>query len=136
MFSISVSPRFGEVDVLGHINNAVPVSWFELARTPFFRMFDPELKLDKLNTFPLILVHTDYDYTAQMYLRSEVEIRSWIAKIGNTSFTIYHEAWQEGRLCVKGNAVIVHYNFNIEEPTPIPDDKRKLLEEHLLEKKA
>jgi len=64
-----------------------------------------------------------------------VEIRTWISRIGTKSFTVYHEAWQQDRLCVKGSVVIVHYNFNIEQTTPIPEDKKKLLAEHFLETK-
>jgi len=45
---------------------------------------------------------------------------------------VYHEAWQQGRLCVKGNAVLVHYDFNAEQATPLPEDKKKWLAEHLL----
>ncbi|MDR2542632.1 MAG: acyl-CoA thioesterase, partial [Treponema sp.] len=70
-------------------------------------------------------------YLSQIYFRYEVTIKTWVSKIGTRSFTVYHEAWQEGKVCVKGNAVLVHYDFNKEESTPIPDDKRKLLEEHL-----
>ena len=120
------------MDILGHINNTVPSNWFELARTPLIQLFDPELTLSK-KTFSLIMAHTDYDFIDQMYLKYEVEIKTWISKIGTKSFTIHHEAWQQGRLCVKGNAVIVHYDFNIEKPTPLPEDKKKLLAEHLIE---
>jgi acyl-CoA thioester hydrolase len=65
-----------------------------------------------------------------------VEIKTWITRIGTKSFTAYHEAWQQGRLCVKGNAVLVHYDFNLEKTTPIPEDKKKLLAEHFPEKNA
>jgi acyl-CoA thioester hydrolase len=61
-----------------------------------------------------------------------VEIKTWISRIGTKAFTAHHEAWQEGRLCVKGNAVMVHYDFNTEQTTVIPDGRRKQLEEHLL----
>ena len=132
MFNITVNPRFGDMDILGHINNTVPCVWFELARNPFYTIFDPDLKLSK-DTFPLIMAHTDYDYTGQLYFHHEVTIKTWVSKIGTKSFTVYHEAWQQGRLCVKGNAVIVHYDFNVEKTTPIPEDKKKLLAEHLKE---
>ena len=132
MFSITVTPRFGDIDILRHVNNNVPSQWFELARNPFFYIFDPELKLKK-ETFPLIMAHTDYDFTGQISFPDEIEIKTWVSKIGTKSFTVHHEAWQHGKLCVKGNAVIVHYDFNTEQTTPIPDDKRKLLAEHLIE---
>ena len=119
------------MDILGHINNTVPVVWFELARNPLIRIFDPDMGLRR-ETMPLIMAHTDYDYVDQLYFQYEVEIKSWITRIGTKSFTMYHEAWQQGRLCVKGNAVIVHYDFVAEKSMPIPEDKKKLLEEHFL----
>ena len=134
MLSLTVNPRFGDMDILGHVNNIIPSHWFEHARTPLMRYFDPDMTLSK-KTFPLIMAHTDYDFVGQMFFR-EVTIKTWISRIGTKSFTVYHEAWQDDRLCVKGNAVIVHYDFNIEQSTPIPDDMRKLLEEHLLPEEA
>ena len=131
MYSLIVNPRFGDMDILGHVNNIVPSHWFELARTPVMQIFDPELTMSK-KTFPLIMAHTEYDFIGQMYFKYDVTIKTWISRIGNKSFTVYHEAWQQERLCVKGNAVIVHYDFNIEKTMPIPEDKRKLLSEHLL----
>jgi acyl-CoA thioester hydrolase len=131
MYTITVSPRFGDIDFLGHVNNSVPSFWFELARTPILKLFDPELTVNK-KSFPLIVAHTEYDFLSQMFLKYEVEIRTWISRIGSKSFTIRHEAWQRGKLCVKGNTVIVHYDFNIEKSTPIPDDKKKLLEKNFI----
>ena len=133
MFSITVYPRFGDLDALRHVNNTVPSLWFESGRTPVLKIFDPELTIDK-RTFPLIIAHIDYDYLGQVFLKHEVEIKTWISRIGTKSFTVSHEAWQNDRLCVKGNAVIVHYDFNTETTTPIPEDKKKILAEHLIEK--
>jgi acyl-CoA thioester hydrolase len=131
MFSVKVTPRFGDIDMLGHINNIIPSHWFELARTPIMKIFDPELKLTR-ETFQIIMAHTEYDFIDQIFFQYEVEVKTWISKIGNKSFTVYHEAWQQGRLCVKGKAIIVHYDFATKQTTSIPDDKRKLLAEHLL----
>jgi len=131
MFTTIVTPRFGDMDALGHINNTVPAAWFEIARNPFIQIFDPSMEL-KRETFSLIMAHSDYDYLDQLYFKYEVEIKSWVSRIGSKSFTVYHEAWQQGRLCVKGTAVLVHYDFNTEKSTPIPDDKKSILEKHLL----
>jgi len=131
MFSITVNARFGDIDGLGHVNNTVPSFWFELGRNPILEIFDPELTLDKKN-FPLIIAHLDYDFLNQLFYKGDVTIKTWVSRIGTKSFTIHQEAWQNERLCVKGNAVIVHYDFNTEKTTPIPDDKKKLLEEHFI----
>jgi acyl-CoA thioester hydrolase len=131
MFTTTVTPRFGDMDALRHVNNTVLAGWFELARNPIIKLFDPSMELVREN-FSLILVHADYDFIDQLYFQYDVEIRTWVTRIGTKSFTVYHEAWQHERLCVKGNAVMVHYDFNAEKSTPVPEDKRKLLLEHLL----
>jgi acyl-CoA thioester hydrolase len=130
MFTITVTPRFGNADGLGHINNVVLAEWFELGRNPLFRIFEPNLRLAH-DAWPFILAHSDYDFVGEMFLHHDVEIRSSISRIGIKSFTIHHEAWQEGRLCVTGSAVIVHFDFINRKSTPIPEDKKKLLAEHL-----
>ena len=130
MFSIIISPRFGDVDALGHINNTVLAAWFELARNPLFRFFEPDLNLSH-ETWPLIMAHTDFDFLDELFYQYDAEIRTCISRIGTKSFTVYHEAWQQGRLCVKGSAVIVHYDFMTKQSTPIPEEKKKLLRDHL-----
>jgi acyl-CoA thioester hydrolase len=66
-----------------------------------------------------------------MYFRSDVEIRTFIAKIGNSSFTVGHEAWQEGELKVRGQAVLVYYDFKLQKAMPLPDSIREILTEHM-----
>jgi acyl-CoA thioester hydrolase len=130
MFTTTVTPRFGDIDGLGHINNVVLAGWFELARNPLFRIFESNLNLSH-ETWPLIMAHTDYDFVGQLFFQYEVELRTFVKRIGTKSFTVYHEAWQEGRLCTRGTAVIVHFDFQKNESTPLPEDKKKLLAEHL-----
>ncbi|MDR0302897.1 MAG: acyl-CoA thioesterase [Treponema sp.] len=130
MFSIKISPRFGDIDALGHVNNTVLPIWFETGRTPVIQIFDTELALDR-KTFPLIMAHTDLDFLSQIYFKYEVEIRTSISKIGTKSFTVHQEAWQQGNLCAKGNCVIVYFDFNANQTAPLPEDKKKLLSEHI-----
>ena len=131
MFTITVTPRFGDADGLRHINNTVLANWFELGRSPIFRMFVPDLNLS-YKTWTLILAHTDYDFVDELFFQHDVEIRTYVKRIGNKSFTAYHEAWQEGRLCVKGNATTVHYDFNKKITIEIPAEIKEKLKEHLL----
>lgn len=135
MFEIIVTPRFGDIDGLKHVNNTVLAIWFEKARNPIFRMFTPDLDLS-YEKWKLIMVRTEFDFVGQMYYGTDVEIRSYITRIGNTSFTIGHEAWQNGELKAKGKAVIVHYDFIKEKSMTIPDSIKKQLEEHLIPESA
>jgi acyl-CoA thioester hydrolase len=52
-------------------------------------------------------------------------------KIGNSAFTVGHEAWQEGELKVKGQAVLVYYDFKLQKAFPLPDSIRNILKKHI-----
>ncbi len=131
MFIEKVTPRFGDADGLRHINNIALVEWFEVGRNPIFRMFTPDLDLS-YEKWKLILVRTEFDYLGQMYFGKDVEIRNYITHIGNSSFTIGHEAWQDGELKAKGKAVLVHFDFINQKAVKIPDSIRAQLNEHLV----
>lgn len=128
MFTKIVTPRFGDVDGLRHINNTMLPVWFELGRDPLFRYFNPEMSLENWN---LIMAHIDVDFLLPMTLGADIEIRTSLARIGNSSLTVHQEAWQNGVLSAQGNAVVVHYDFTSRQSRPIPDAIRAQLKEHL-----
>lgn len=127
MFSMTVTPRFYETDALGHINNTVLSGWFETAREPVFRLFNPALALGEWN---LILARVEIDYVAQTHYGREVEVRSWIGRLGNSSFVVEQEAWQEGACVARGKAVQVFFNYATQKSEAIPAEYRYLLEQH------
>lgn len=131
MWIKSVTPRFGDVDGLRHINNCMLPVWFETAREPFFRLFHPSLNLDE--EWRLIMARIAVEFTSQMRLGSDVEIRTFVKKIGRSSTTLHQEAWQDGRMGAKGEAVVVHYDFRAGKSLPIPNDIREELGRHLFE---
>jgi acyl-CoA thioester hydrolase len=132
MFKTTVTPRFGDIDGLQHANNIAIAIWFEQARNPIFRIFTPDLKLD-YNSWKLIMARAEYDYVGEMFYGEDVEIHTYITRIGNSSFTIGQEAWQNGKIGAKGQTVIVHYDFIEKKSKPITAPIKELLREHLIE---
>ncbi len=130
MFTQRITPRFGETDALGHINNTVFPCWFEQARKPVFQIFNPDMAFDKMN---LILAHTEFDFLVETYLKDEVEVKTYVDKIGNTSFTLLHEAWQEGIKKATGKVVMVYFDFKTKKPLLIPEQYKTILKKHFKE---
>lgn len=124
-------PRFGDVDGLRHVNNTALANWFELGRNDIFKFFTPDLDLS-YEKWKLIMLRTEFDFVDQIFYCDDIEIRTYVLKIGNSSFTLGHEAWQDNTLKVKGKAIIVHYDFIEQESKRIPDDIRLKLEEHVI----
>ncbi len=130
MWKKKVTPRFGDVDGLRHINNCMLPIWFEIGREPCFRLFHPDLDLTH---WQLIMAKISVEFTYQMRLGADVEIHTYVRKIGRSSVTMYQEAWQEGNLGAKGDSVMVYYDFDGLKSLTIPESIRLQLEKHMVD---
>ena len=125
MIFTNIVPRVSETDGVGHINNVFVPIWFEAGRREIFRIFSP--KLDFVN-WKLALVKVTVEYVDQLYLAENVEVRTGIQKIGNSSFTIREEIFQTNRLCAKGESIYVNYNFQENKSEAISNEIRNKLQ--------
>ena len=129
MFSITISPRFLETDALGHINNTVLPMWFEAGRDPVFRLFTPDMDV---NNWCLIIAKFDVSFHAETVYGSDVEIKTAISRIGNSSFEVAQECWQNGVKTASGNLTMVHFCHQEKHSKPIPESIKQLLQQHLV----
>ena len=129
MFSLSITPRFYETDAFGHINNTVMTGWFEAARAPIFQIFTPNMDIKQLT---LILARIEVDFVAQTHYGLDVIIKTAIEKVGNSSFVVIQEAWQNDILVAQGKAVQVYFDFKTQKSDRIPDVYREQLEALIL----
>ena len=133
MFVATFAPRFYETDAFGHVNNTVVTGWFETAREPIFRIFTPQMDIRELK---LILARVEVDFVAQIHYGHEVTVHTGIEKIGNASFTVAHEAFQQGRKVARGRAVQVYFDFATQQSGRLPDEFRAALAAHMPEPPA
>ena len=93
---------------------------------PICRLLAPDLTLDQMR---VVMVRVEADYLAEMFLGNDVEIRTTVSKIGNSSFHLTHEARQNGKLTARGTVVLVHFDYETKQPLPLTPDLRQKLEE-------
>ncbi|MBP0050178.1 acyl-CoA thioesterase [Marinobacterium sp. AK62] len=127
MFSQTLTPSFYDTDALGHINNTRVPQWFEGARNDLFRIFTPDLDMKK---WELIMARIEVDYVGELFYGRDVEIRTWVCKIGNSSFTVLQEAWQDGKMGARGKAFMVRYDFANGRALTLTDDQKAMLGVH------
>jgi len=113
-----IHPKFCETDALGHINNTVIAQWFEGSRCPVFKWFTPDLNV---NNWKLILAKITVDFHAELYYGENVEIKTYVSRIGNSSFDVYQEVWQKNKKCASGTAVMVHFDHETKKSKKIPE---------------
>jgi acyl-CoA thioester hydrolase len=116
--------RFNDVDALGHVNNAVHVTWFELARIKYF---DAKVGGDiDWEREGMILAHTSISYKTPIYLKDTIEVLTWFSKAGNTSFELMYEIIRKEAdgsetICATGSSVQVCFNYKENKPVPVPE---------------
>ena len=123
-FSLEIQPRFNETDGLGHINNTVLPVWFEAAREPVFEIFNPSLDLSQWN---LIVAGFTIAYTSPTNYGSTVSVKTWISRVGNSSFEVAQQSWQEGKMTSEAKTTLVHYDYGIDKSQPISAEVKSQL---------
>jgi acyl-CoA thioester hydrolase len=84
--SSRIQIRFADVDLAGHVNNAVILSYFETARVEFLdEMIGKE---NDWKSRSLILARTEADYLVPIYPDDDIKVYSRISRIGTKSFTM------------------------------------------------
>ena len=128
MYKMEIYPRFKDTDALGHVNNASFITWIEEARTPIFKVFNPELSVEKWN---LIIARVEMDFLAQCYYGKKVVVDSCLEKIGTSSLTICHDLFQEKLKIARGKSIMVYFDYNKNKSLPIPESMKETLKPHL-----
>ena len=116
MYSEEFNVRFYETDALAHVSNTVLVGWFETGREPLFKLFTPELDLQN---WPLILASYKVDFLEQIYYGQKVQVKTYISRIGTSSFDVYQELWQQQKKCATGTTTLVHFDFQTKKTVAI-----------------
>lgn len=118
MYRTQIEPRVSETDGVGHINNTTVPIWFEAGRNQIFKLFTPD---DSFQNWKMIIINMNVDYMDQIYFGRDVEVRTWVKRIGNSSLELYEEIHQDDRLCAKGTAIYVNFNLQSQKSEPIPE---------------
>ena len=120
-------PRFRDTDAMGHINNAVYVTYLEVARQEYWRAFSGAVDYRQV---PFILAHVTCDFRSEALMNEALEIGIRCEWIGNKSFAFGYEIREQAsaRRVVEATSVQVCYDYARKRSIPVPDDLRRQLE--------
>ena len=129
IFSHRLDVRFRDCDPMGHVNNAVYLTYLEQARFAHWRQlwgFDFEHLPD--GTPGVILARAEIDYRLPAHYGDVLEVRIALEKIGRTSFSYTYEIIdQQARVVAQARSVQVMYDYSAGQPVPVPDNIRQRL---------
>ena len=113
--------RFGDIDLMGHANNGVQLSYLDLARMDYFQQVYGEV-IDWSDS-ALIVAHLDIDYLSPIMLNDKIEVHTKIYKIGNKSVSLHQDIVDSisGEIKTKTSQVMVAYSKKSGESIKVPE---------------
>lgn len=101
--------RFSDCDMLGHVNNAVYVTYFENARVYYLREL---LGKDwNWNQYSMLVKKNEVEYFRPLLLNDDAEIFIKTDYIGNKSFTVSYELKVNDQVYTSGKTVLVCFDL-------------------------
>lgn len=130
LHSSKINIRFADIDVMGHVNNAIYLNYFEQARMAWFQ--------EKVgnewdwNSDGLILARNEVDYKLPLLLHDDAVVEISVEKIGNTSVTLTYEVWKKHKdsrlLSATGRSVLVCFDHTTQQTKRVPESWREGLQ--------
>ena len=120
-FSTQMEVRWRDVDALGHVNNAVYLTYLEQARVRYFE----EIGLGFGTDAGMILAEITCTYRSPLSLSEQVTVWMRVSEFRNSSFIVlYRIEGEDGRLAATARSVQVCYDYDASRAVPIPDEWR------------
>jgi acyl-CoA thioester hydrolase len=122
-----IQVRFADTDAMGHVNNAVYLTYCEMARISYWTDVtgDP-VHLGTAGAESLILAEARISYRAPAFHGENVAVESRATRIGRSSFALEHRLTAcvpggEPRLVATSESVLVRYDYAREASVPLSD---------------
>lgn len=125
---------FGDVDMMGHVNNAKYLTYFETARTNLVTKAFGNFAKERTG---LIIARAEIDYKSPAKWNDELIVRVRPISLGNSSFVYEYEIINEQskKLVATGKSVQVAYDYAKGVSIPIPEPIKSLLAKEIDETK-
>jgi acyl-CoA thioester hydrolase len=115
------SIRWGDMDLLGHVNNTVYFRYMEQARIEWLygRMRDGRDAYAEASG--PVVVNASCTFLEPLVYPGDIEVRMFLGGPGRTSVGSYYEIRKDGRVHAEGAAKIVWIERSSGRPTPLPE---------------
>ncbi len=112
-----IQVRFRDCDLMGHVNNAVYLSYFEQARMHYFEQLigaDWDYKKDGI-----LLVKNEVTYLKPVLLHDIPKITIHLIELGNKSVTLGYSLYVEEELRSTGKSKLVCFDFTTQKTVEV-----------------
>jgi acyl-CoA thioester hydrolase len=125
---IQLPIQWGDQDAFGHVNNTIPIRWFESSRIAYLDHSGMDALLEAAGLGP-ILASIRCDYRRQLRYPDTVWVGAKVTQLKNSSLTMVHTVWSEREQSVaaEGDSTVVVFDYQANRPRRIPNEIRQAL---------
>lgn len=106
---LDIQIRFSDIDLMGHVNNAVYLNYFESARMHYLvSVLGKDWNWQKNG---IILKTNEIEYILPVFLTDKPQVKVTTEHIGNKSFTLSYELKVDTFVKTRGKSVLVGFDF-------------------------
>ncbi|WP_302082546.1 acyl-CoA thioesterase [Salinibaculum rarum] len=121
-----IDVRFRDFDMMDHVNNAVYATYLEQTRVEYIEDVVQEPLMD---TGAVVAdLHLDFERPIDFGESVTVAVRA--GELGTSSIPLEYEIRADGEVAATGETLMVTFDQEAGEPTPIPDAWRERIEAH------
>jgi acyl-CoA thioester hydrolase len=108
---------WGDMDALGHVNNARYLDYFQEARIEWLR----KLHIVMTDKTGPVVIHVSATFLKPVVYPATVTLRSSIQNLGTTSMVMEHHLYQNETLMAHGVSKIVWVDYEQNKSIPLPE---------------
>jgi acyl-CoA thioester hydrolase len=119
---IELPIQWGDQDAFGHVNNTVPLRWFESARIAYMGRVGLSAMFAERKVGP-ILASITANYRSQIHFPDSVLVGARVTRIGRSSMAMDHVAVSlgQGAVAVEGTSTLVVFDYVAGRSEPVPE---------------
>ena len=122
-----IQVRFADTDAMGHVNNAVYLTYCEIARITYWTDVTGEpVRLGSTGAESLILAEARISYRAPAFHGETITVETRAVRIGRSSFVLEHRLTAcipgtDARLVATSESVLVRYDYSRDAPVALSE---------------
>lgn len=111
--------RFADIDMMGHVNNSIYLTYFEQARMKFMIQFTPTTWswLER----GMVVARNEINYRKPIFLGDDLIIEVEAIELGASSFTLLHTLFRGDEICADCRSVMVCFDYKKGLKMDIPE---------------
>ncbi len=114
---ININVAWGDMDALGHVNNARYFEYFQQARIEWLM----SIGLDMQQSTGPVLIHIACTFLKPVFYPATLQLKSSLHSPGRSSVVMDHDVYQNNTLMAQGTCKIVWVDYSTNQAIPFPD---------------